>query len=100
TETIRYRVSVSTSVLPGTYLRNDVRVEDGSGDIDENASATVAVIGTLPQTGTNGTNGLSASLRPLTGKSSSPATLPFALFLTIMGLGAGTGMGLGKRFMF
>ncbi len=105
TETIRYRVAVPSYMFPGQTIRNDVRVtsDDNDIDIDEDASAFISVIGTLPQTGMIGmVSNASAYLTPIrqaaaTSSSSGMGTAAAAATTILTGLGGG--IALGKKYL-
>ena len=100
TWTATYRVSVDVSAYPGEIIRNDVTVE--ADELDETESVTVSVIGNLPQTGVMGAPPASTiRLIPLTRNAGTGSTdaLPIVLWVLMVGLGAGTGMGVGRKFL-
>lgn len=98
TWTVRYRVSISASSVPGEILRNSVRVTDDGDEIDETESVTVSVIGNLPQTGIIGSAGTMLKLKPIH-RNTRSASLPIVIVVTLVGLGTGAGVGLGRRFL-
>jgi uncharacterized repeat protein (TIGR01451 family) len=95
TQTFRYRVVVGTDAPIGTVIRNTATV-DTDGEEDE-AEATVTVIGSLPQTGfgTIG-NGGSAFLRPYAGAAGT--ALPLTALLSVAATGIGAGLRIGRKF--
>lgn len=105
TETIRYRVAVPSFTYPGQTIRNDVRVtsDDNDIDIDEDASAFITVIGTLPQTGMTGmVSTASAYLTPIrqaaaTSSSSGMGTAAAAATTILSGIGGG--IALGRKYL-
>ncbi len=105
TETIRYRVAVPSYMFPGQTIRNDVRVtsDDNDIDIDEDASAFITVIGTMPQTGMTGmVSTASAYLTPIrqaaaTSSSSGMGTAAAAATTILTGLGGG--IALGRKYL-
>lgn len=101
TWTKRYRVSVNPGLTPGTILRNDVRAHGGG--IDESESTTVSVIGNLPQTGfRDKCGGACITLRSISRSNASSntqgrANVPLAVWISMMGMGTGAGLGFGRR---
>jgi uncharacterized repeat protein (TIGR01451 family) len=108
TRTIRYRITVGSSYAPGSVVRNDVRAT-ADGGIDKRASATVQVIGNLPQTGfTDGKIKASVYLQPITGETvnvmdsstTESPMMPFFIWIALVGLATGAGAGTIRKFMF
>ena len=106
TRTIRYRITIGSSYVPGSIVRNDVRAT-ADGGIDERASTTVQVIGNLPQTGfMNGNLGASLFLKPIVGQTitnnsstGSSASMPLYVWLAVAGMVTGTGAGFARKFI-
>lgn len=96
TWTKRYRVTVDPSTLPGTILRNNVRVHGGG--IDESETTTVSVIGNLPQTGFHG--GQTALKLKAIHRGQGTANVPLVVWISIITAGTGAGLGFGRRFLF
>lgn len=97
--TFRYRIVVDQTAYAGAVITNNVTVEND--DFDDSASATVMVINTLPQTGVGSTGPTAKDtthLRPFSGATGAPA-LPAVMMVIISLLGAGAGMGFGRRFL-
>jgi hypothetical protein len=104
--TIRYSARAANNAPAHAVLHNSVRVT-GSNNIDQQASADVSVLGSLPQTGgdfrfTNGqflrawSNPLSASLSANGSSASQPEMLTVSL-VSLLGLALG---GLATRRLF
>lgn len=92
--TIRYRIVLGTQYVSGRTAQNNVRVT-ADDDIEEHATATVVVIGSLPQTG-------SLTLQPVfhtpAPAQQSPSSA-LAFCLSIAGLIAGSGGGLLRKML-
>ncbi|HVW66749.1 MAG TPA: DUF11 domain-containing protein [Candidatus Peribacteraceae bacterium] len=99
--TITYRVTIGSYYGAGQIVQNNVEAK-ANQNVDEHASSTVQVIGLLPQTGFPGMQTPpTLHLHPITGSPTNSAGLPInmAVWVALAGLGAGGGIGFGRKFL-